>query len=185
MHAIVVIDPSNVTVDGQPAGAVTDVLANYPDSHVPLLAALKAHIDGIHATHKADIKALGDKYTADVATVQTNHDTTVANLQAHHKAAIKAQADQHTAALDAADKTAATAREQLRDALTKQVAKHKQSHDATRARLAAMETRFADPAVRAAWEASHPGRKAALLRAKSEVDAELAKLDAATSTVGA
>ena len=95
MPTIVVIDPANVTVDGEPAGSFIDVLINHdPDLRLGLeptdakgvrgglLAAMTAWSEARRQDATANTKAISDAYAAALAGKDAAHAAEVAELEA-------------------------------------------------------------------------------------------------------
>lgn len=151
MATITVGSLTDVTVDGSAAGAITDVLHNYPDlPKDEILAALSAWHEGILGGAASAQSEAATAAAAALARAEQSHAAALAEAEARHAAELEARDAAHADALaqaialkDQAAATLATAREEHAAALadvranaTAQVAAAEAARDEAAQRLA-------------------------------------------------
>ncbi len=109
MPIILILDPSNVTIDGQPAGALVDLIANHANdpadaAHAAFRAALH---DALVTWHEANRQAT-EKTLADAhAEFQAQHAKAMTARNAKYEADLQLHVDTHAEALAKAHDEAA------------------------------------------------------------------------------
>jgi len=93
MPVVVVFDPSNVTIDGQHAGSVPDVLSNH-GLHQEVLAALHDCHAGLRCRNDEALQSLRDDHAAATKVRDDAHAAELAGLKATHAAALGARGDE-------------------------------------------------------------------------------------------
>lgn len=149
---IVVLDLTHVTVDGEPAGSVTDLLCNY------------ASVDGIRSAVLTALQAWASQRDADYASV-------VDQLVEAHRLAFEDQTAKHAAALASLEADHSTAIEGLQVTIT--------GLQATEADLRNQVKALGGTEL--AQSLARDAERQRLLAAKAKAEADLAALDGGPS----